>query len=85
MEALAAKGVEVSAGLASNVKYTSGPGGKRKKRGRKKAAGRKRGRPAASSSALSVDDLIESKKLAQELGGIDAARKALDTLATLQN
>jgi len=79
-EALAAKGVRVSVGLASHVKYTSGPGAKR---GKRTVRRRKPGR-AAASSGVTIQELVEAKKLAQAVGGIDAARRALDALATLQ-
>jgi hypothetical protein len=78
--ALAARGVKLSVGLASNVKYTSGPGAKRGKRTVRKRKPRK----AAASSGVTIQELVEAKKLADSLGGIDAARSALDALATLQ-
>jgi hypothetical protein len=80
VDALNAKGITASVGLASNVKYTSGPGGKSR---RKKVIRRKPGRKP-SGTQLTVQQLVEVKRLAQELGGIEQARKALDALATLQ-
>jgi len=79
--ALAKKGIKVSPGLASNVKYTSGPN-------RKKTAGKKtvvkRRRPGKRSAAdLSLSDLLATKSLVDQLGGIGEARRALDTLEKL--
>lgn len=90
VEALAQRGIKVSPGLASNVKYTSGPTAKPKKRavGKKKAVrlavGKKKAAPV-SGKGLTADDLMEAKKLVAEVGGFDQARKALDALAALQN
>lgn len=82
--ALEAKGVTASVGLASNVKYTSGAKAKRRRgRGRKKVVRRKPGRRAVGTQ-LTVQQLVEAKRLAQQMGGIEQARKALDALATLQ-
>lgn len=75
-DGLAKQGVKVSTGLASNVKYTSGTGAKKKKK-----PGR-RGRPKA--TPLSAQNLLDAKKLADDLGGIGEARKALDALEKLQ-
>ena len=71
------QGITVSPGLASNVKYTSG---------RPRKGPKRRGRPAKTESngALSVSDLVEAKKLADQLGGIEQARQALATLEELR-
>ena len=81
--ALGKKGIKVSPGLASNVKYTSGPKRRlKKKTGKKKVV--KRRRPGRRSAAeLSADDLLAAKQLADQLGGIQEARRALDTLEKL--
>ena len=81
--ALAGKGIKVTPGLVSNVKSTSGPKRRRKKKaGRKKVV--KRRRPGRRSAAeLSAKDLIAAKQLADQLGGIGEARRALDTLERL--
>lgn len=81
--ALGKKGIKVSPGLVSNVKSTSGPKRRRKKKaGRKKVVKRRRpGRRAA--AALSADDLMAAKQLADQLGGIQAAHRALNTLERL--
>ncbi len=81
--ALGKKGIKVSPGLASNVKYTSGPKRRlKKKTGKKKVV--KRRRPGRRSAAeLSANDLLAAKQLADQLGGIGEARRALDTLERL--
>jgi len=89
VEGLAEKGVKVSVGLASNVKYTSGPGGSGKKKTvRKKAkAGKPAGKKTAGrrgSAGLTATDLLEAKHLADQVGGIQEARAALDALEKLQ-
>ena len=76
---LAERGVKVSEGLAGNVKYTSG--------GARRGTGRRRGRPRTRRVAvntLSAQDLVEAKKLADQLGGIEQARKALEALEQLR-
>jgi hypothetical protein len=82
-KALKAKGIKISVSLASAVKYAK----KGKKAGR--PAGRHAmGRPkmparASSNGALNLEVLVEAKRLAERLGGIDAAREALAALAKL--
>ncbi len=70
--ALAKKGIDVSEALVGVVKY--GPGSKKTGRGR----GR-RGR----SGQISAAELLNAKKLIDELGGINETRKALDVLEKL--
>lgn len=43
----------------------------------------KRGRPAGSTKEISVQKLKKAKQLAEELGGVQQARAALDALADL--
>lgn len=75
--ALAAKGVEVSSAQVSNVKKAlAGGGAVKAKPGRKKTS-------RASSDAVSLDTLLEAKRLAERLGGVDAAKRALDVLSRL--
>ena len=71
--ALKSKGVVVSSAQVSNIKASLG----KKKRGRKAAAAH------SSNGMISLDILVEAKKLAARIGGIDAARKALDALSKL--
>ena len=79
--ALAKQGIKVSPGLASNVKYTSGP--KRKKKAGKKTVVKRRRPGKRSAAELSADDLLAAKQLADQLGGIQEARRALDMLEKL--
>lgn len=83
---LGARGIEVSRSLAGVVKSRSGP--KRRKVTRKKKVRRVRTRAAAPrttrAGGLTSDDLFEAKKLAERVGGIAQARKALETLEQLQ-
>ena len=71
-------------------------GGKGKRKGVKaKKTGARRGRPpaaskerpaatpTATSSAVSVETLLQAKKLAAQLGGVKKARAALEALSTL--
>lgn len=92
VKGLAAIGVKVSSGLASNVKYhVSAPKASRKKRkktARKKVArgraARKRAARGRRAAGLTAQDLFEAKKLVDDLGGVAAARKALDALEKLK-
>lgn len=75
--ALAGQGIEVTPGLVSNIKYTSS---KKKPGGRKGKVGRP---PRSADDAVSVSALIEAKKLVNQVGSLELARKALDTLQRL--
>ena len=76
-EALGKKGVKVSPGFVSTIKT----GAKKKRRRVKKRAGRA-ARPAG--DTVSVSALVQSKRLADQLGGVDKAQDALSALAKLQ-
>ena len=87
-DALRDQGVDVSRQMISNIKQQM----KRKRPGRKprrgaaKAAGRRRGRkPAAGAGKLEISmlDLLAAKDLAAQLGGVDAAKRAVDVLKKL--
>lgn len=69
-QALTEKGTKVSVALVSNVKHNMN----------KKAIGTRRG---GAGGHVSVDALRVAKKLADQLGGIEKARHALDVLAEL--
>jgi arginine repressor len=78
--ALKEKGVAVTVGLVSNIKY----GGKKAKvrRGRRmtvRAAARRTGRPGS----LSVEQLLSVKQFADSFGGVDQLRQALNMLEQL--
>ena len=78
-EALSKGGVKVTAGFVSTVlsndRRKSG-----KKRKRKGKGGR---RPAAAARHDAVAHLIQAKRIVDQMGGIEPARKALDALAKL--
>ncbi len=88
--ALAKEGITVSSALVSNTRSRLKKAGATNKSVTKKNAAK----PAipitteessrAAGDRLSVDDLVEAKKLADELGGIDEARDALDVLERLR-
>jgi hypothetical protein len=83
-----AHSVSVSPAMVSTVlSQDRTRGGKPAKRGRppksaakttRKKAGAKEGR-----SDLSIETLLRVKKLADEMGGVNEAKKALDALATI--
>ena len=73
IEALAKQGIKVSQALVGNVKFTSG---KKTVKAKKKA-----GRPPRAD--LTAADLLEAKRLADQLGGISKAKQALETLEKL--
>jgi hypothetical protein len=94
VEAMKERGINVTTGLASNVKYS-----KRKPEGQagKRTAGRGNNSTASAPtrgtkfttrtmgrSALTGDDLLEAKKLADQLGGIEKVREALGILEQLR-
>jgi hypothetical protein len=78
-QALAAKGIEVSIPLVSALKAKAKGGGRGKKRGATRG-GRK---TTAGGSKVSLETLLAAKKMAQQLGGVDKAREALDLLEKL--
>lgn len=84
--AMAAQGVQVSSAQVSQV--LRGMGMRRRRRGGRRVAreGAPTTRQTAASSAsrsISLDSLIAAKKLADQLGGVDAAKQAVDALARL--
>ena len=76
-DALKGTGVDVSVGLVSKVKYTKN---KPNKKGSVNTVAARRLAPAS----LSVADLLEVKKLADQLGSLKTMRQALDTLEQLR-
>ena len=90
--ALAERGIDVSLALVGQIKQRmkeSGGSGistspAKKRTVKKKSAGRKATRKKATSrNALSAENLVEAKKLVDDLGGIDQARQALKYLEKL--
>ena len=69
--ALKQKGVRVSSQMVSTLKGKLGGGPARKRSA------------AKSSRTPSIEDLIEAKKLADQLGGVERARAAIAVLAKL--
>jgi hypothetical protein len=73
---LAATGMKIKLGLANGVKYGKRRPGRRKARTVASAARKTH----ASNGAVSVAQLIELKRLADSIGGIEHVRTALETL-----
>ena len=76
-ETLTKQGIEVSAGFVSTIKTQA----KNKRQTKKKAA------PAAKpavSDKVSISTLVQAKKMAEQLGGVEKAKAALEALAKLQ-
>src|SRR4029077_12754697 len=79
---LATTGMKIKIGLANSIKYS--------KRGKKKAG--RRGRAPtmtaaarhSSNGAVTVEQLLEVKKLADSIGGAEQVRQALDALEMLR-
>ena len=90
VEALAKKGVKVSPGLAANVKYTSGPGAKKKSAKKKRATGRKKGakrtvrrkRPIA--QTVDISALQAAAKFLATVGDAETAMAAIKQVQSLQ-
>lgn len=80
---LAAEGVSVSSAQVGQVLKKMGM--RRRPRGRKPAGlAARSGRPSsANSQSISLEALMAAKKLANELGGVQAAKLAMDALAKL--
>jgi hypothetical protein len=83
-----AHNIKVSPAMVSTVlSQDRTRGGKPAKRGRPpKATAAKAARKATNGSAragVSVDTLVRIKQLADEMGGVDQARKALDALSQI--
>ena len=79
-------GIEVSAQFVSTVlSQAKKKSGKKGRRGRPPGSGKAaKASPAkATSGGLSVELLLKAKKLANELGGVEEAKAALDALARI--
>lgn len=81
IDTLKARGVAVTASHVRAVAVRMGL--KRRRRGRPATAGTTTNRPAGKSQMWSLNDLIAAKKMAEQLGGIEAASQALAALAKL--
>ena len=85
VEALAKKGIKVSPGLASNVKYTSGPGAKKKSaNGRRKGAKRMVRRKRPSAQTVDISALQAAAKFVAAVGDADTAVAAVKQVSSLQ-
>ena len=76
--ALASEGINVSQALVNNTRSRLKKQPRRKFRTARVSVARR------TSAQLSADDLFEAKRLVDQLGGIDNARKALDALEQLR-
>lgn len=76
---LAQQGIDVSRGQVSQVLRGMGM---RRRRGRRSKAASTRS-TATASVTISLNDLLAAKKLADQLGGVAAAKEAVDALAKL--
>jgi hypothetical protein len=81
--ALRDEGIAVSFAQVGNVLRSMGM--RRRKGGSKRSAAASAGRVArsASSQTISLDALLAAKKLADQLGGVQVAKEAMDALAKL--
>ena len=76
--ALGKKKITATESLVSHVKYALA--GKKKRRRKKKAATTQR----TVSDKISISTLVQAKKMADQLGGIEKAKTALAALTKLQ-
>jgi hypothetical protein len=77
---LATTGMKIKLGLANSLKYS------KKKRGRRRSstvASAARRAPTAK-GAVTIERLLDVKRLADSLGGAEQVRRALETLEQLQ-
>src|SRR5687768_11132505 len=88
--ALQAQGVKVSSQLVSNVKTTLGKRAKGRRaarrvvgrRGAARRGARRAGRVGV--GAISVQNLMDAKRVIEQVGSVEAVRKALDALESLR-
>jgi hypothetical protein len=80
VEGLKAKGVNVKVTLVNSIKYK-----KPSKTGRRRAMSvRMAARRSSGGVAVTVEQLVEVKRLADSLGGAEHVRRALETLEQLR-
>ena len=80
-EALTKSGIKVSAKFVSVVKRKKKP--RRRGGAARKAAKRATARRGRDGDAVSISVLMQAKRLAKQMGGVDEAKSALDALAKL--
>jgi hypothetical protein len=77
---LATTGMKIKLGLANSLKY-----GKKKRSQRKSSTVASAARRASTTNgAVTVEQLLDVKRLADSLGGVEHVRSALDTLDQLR-
>ena len=76
-EGLASDGIKVTPQFVSTVLSNA------KRKSGKKRRGRPPARRAAAAGNGSLAQLLQAKRLAEQMGGVNAARQALDVLARL--
>jgi hypothetical protein len=76
--ALKANGIKVSSQMVSTIKARMGAGPKKRGRRKKSASAKRNG------AMISLGVLVQAKKLAESLGGVEKAKEAMDALAKLQ-
>lgn len=90
LDAMKRRGYPVSRSLVSQVRKKLGlsqSGGPTKKKATRKTAQKKVASPTTATAkpkVITADDLYEAKTLADELGGIERVREALDALERLK-
>ena len=85
--ALAKTGIKVSVGLASSVKYTSGPGAKTKTAEKKRTTGQKTKtvkRKLPSAQNIDISALQAAAKFVADVGDADKAIAAVKQVSSLQ-
>ena len=80
---LAGEGVSVSSAQVSGVLRSMGMRRRGRRRRAVAAAGSPRATTRSTSEKLSLDNLLAAKRLVNQLGGIEAAKQAVDALARL--
>jgi arginine repressor len=85
LAALAEQGIDVSRAQISAVLAGMGMRRRRRRRGKVVANGNAAAAyaTAATSPALTLQSLLAAKRLADQLGSVDAAKQAVDALAKL--
>ena len=73
--AIKSQGMKVTSQMVSTLRSKLNNPPKKKRRKKRKVAG---------GEMVAVETLLKAKKLAEQLGGLDKAREAIDALAKLQ-
>ena len=78
VNALKALGISVSKQMVSTIRMRMGAAPKKRGRKKKSKGARKGG------AMISLGILVQAKRLADQLGGVEKAKQAMDALAKLQ-